>query len=410
MTQPPVRWVASDDALAEVIGTPGGRARLRRRHRVPPRAHLLPEGRAACSSPGRRPASRSSIRSPSTSSRCAALLDGDATGRAARRPAGPRGAAPRLRHGAPRTCSTPSSPPASSATARPSLTNLLVVRALDPPAQGRPPHRLAASGRSRTSSARTPRPTSPTCSSCATSSSPSSRRSVGSSGPSTSARSCGTRPVGPPDPSRAWLRIKDHRHLRGASRGVAQEVAAWRERRAAVARSAGALRAPRPRDPRHRPAPAVRSRRPAPGARARRAGAEEAARRRAPRTRSQSARPLPSEEITQADTEEIPRDLRPAVTLVSAWVSQLARDLHIDTTLLATRSDLVDLLVDADRRALASRLAGRARRRSDPPPRRRRSRARVRRRGRVAARAALRVHGPTADAHGSDGEDDRLIG
>src|SRR5215467_2449698 len=42
-----------------------------------------------------------------------------------------------------------------------------------------------------------------------------------------------TRPVGPPDPSRAWLRIKDHRHLRGASRGVAQEVAAWRERRAA---------------------------------------------------------------------------------------------------------------------------------------------------------------------------------
>src|SRR6185295_2711418 len=52
--------------------------------------------------------------------------------------------------------------------------------------------------------------------------------------------------------------------------------------------------------------------------------------------------------ITQADVEEIPRDLRPAVTLVSAWVSQLARDLHIDTTLLATRNDLVDLLVDAD--------------------------------------------------------------
>ena len=42
-----------------------------------------------------------------------------------------------------------------------------------------------------------------------------------------------TRPAGPPEPDRAWLRIKDHRHLRGASRGVAQEVAAWRERRAA---------------------------------------------------------------------------------------------------------------------------------------------------------------------------------
>src|SRR5262249_30656486 len=60
---------------------------------------------------------------------------------------------------------------------------------------------------------------------------------------------------------------------------------------------------------------------------------------------------LSSDAITQADTEEIPRDLRPAVTLVSAWVSQLARDLHIDTTLLATRSDLVDLLVaDEDAR------------------------------------------------------------
>ena len=57
---------------------------------------------------------------------------------------------------------------------------------------------------------------------------------------------------------------------------------------------------------------------------------------------------LPPEAITQADTEEIPRDLRPAVTLVSAWVSQLARDLRIDTTLLATRSDLVDLLVGAE--------------------------------------------------------------
>jgi ribonuclease D len=30
--------------------------------------------------------------------------------------------------------------------------------------------------------------------------------------------------------------------------------------------------------------------------------------------------------------------------LVSAWVSQLARDEAVDTTLLATRSDLVELL------------------------------------------------------------------
>jgi len=41
---------------------------------------------------------------------------------------------------------------------------------------------------------------------------------------------------------------------------------------------------------------------------------------------------------------ELDRELRPAVTLVSAWISQLARDLEIDTALLATRSDLEMLL------------------------------------------------------------------
>jgi ribonuclease D len=37
---------------------------------------------------------------------------------------------------------------------------------------------------------------------------------------------------------------------------------------------------------------------------------------------------------------ELDRDLRPAVALVSAWVSQLGRDLQLDTGLLATRADL----------------------------------------------------------------------
>ncbi|MGH9302563.1 MAG: ribonuclease D, partial [Acidimicrobiales bacterium] len=40
-------------------------------------------------------------------------------------------------------------------------------------------------------------------------------------------------PHGPRDPDRAWWRMKDSRSLRGSSRGVAQAVAAWRERRAA---------------------------------------------------------------------------------------------------------------------------------------------------------------------------------
>jgi ribonuclease D len=41
----------------------------------------------------------------------------------------------------------------------------------------------------------------------------------------------------------------------------------------------------------------------------------------------------------------VPRDLRPAVSLVSAWVSQLARDTEIDTALLATRADIEALLM-----------------------------------------------------------------
>jgi hypothetical protein len=37
---------------------------------------------------------------------------------------------------------------------------------------------------------------------------------------------------------------------------------------------------------------------------------------------------------------DVERDLRAAVTLASAWVSQLGRQLKIDPSLLATRSDL----------------------------------------------------------------------
>jgi ribonuclease D len=94
---------------------------------------------------------------------------------------------------------------------------------------------------------------------------------------------------------------------------------------------------------------------------------------------------------------------------VSAWVSQLARDLHIDTTLLATRSDLVDLLVDADDARL--RVGWRAELVGDQ----------IRRL--VEGEAALAFDGAggllleprfgfagTSDAPESSGEDDSLIG
>ena len=42
--------------------------------------------------------------------------------------------------------------------------------------------------------------------------------------------------------------------------------------------------------------------------------------------------------------DDLERDLRPAVTLISAWVSQLAKSERIDTSMLATRADLVAFL------------------------------------------------------------------
>ena len=45
-----------------------------------------------------------------------------------------------------------------------------------------------------------------------------------------------------------------------------------------------------------------------------------------------------------ATADDLERTLRPAVALISAWVSQLARDEQVDTALLATRADLVSFL------------------------------------------------------------------
>jgi ribonuclease D len=160
------------------------------------------------------------------------------------------------------------------------------------------------------------------------------------------------RPVGPPDPDRAWLRIKDHRHLKGASRGVAQSVAGWRERRAAaldqpvrfvlpdLAILGIAQRPPKDLDGLRR----VR-------------GLDERSLRKPVGDELLDAirrgATLSADAIAETLGEDVPRDLRPAVTLVSAWVSQLARDLKIDTTLLATRGDLVDLLLGSPDARLA---------------------------------------------------------
>lgn len=152
-----------------------------------------------------------------------------------------------------------------------------------------------------------------------------------------------TEPRGPRDPEEAWRRIKELRHLRGPALAIAQAVAAWRERRAAeldltprfVMSDLGvvtvASAAPRTVEE-------LRSLRGIDGRSLKGGMAEEllgvieGARDSQPaRSRGQS---LP----------ELDAELRPAVPLISAWVSQRSRDLHLETSLLATRADLEDLL------------------------------------------------------------------
>lgn len=145
------------------------------------------------------------------------------------------------------------------------------------------------------------------------------------------------------DPEEAWRKIKEARALRGPSASVARAVAAWRERRAAeidqpvrfvlpdlavVAiaqrkpRSVEDLRRVRGVDGRHLKGPVASS-------------LLEAVQEGVDRPPNTDDRPR---------TDDLDRSLRPAVALVSAWVAQLGRDLHLDTTLLATRADLEALL------------------------------------------------------------------
>jgi ribonuclease D len=148
---------------------------------------------------------------------------------------------------------------------------------------------------------------------------------------------------GPSDPNRAWWRLRDARSLRGSARGVAQEVAAWRELRArtvdvpvrtvlpdlaiqAIAhrppKSAEALNRVRGLDGRNlRPAVAE--------------GVLEAVER---------GKAIEPQDIEMPPAEDVPKELRAPVALVMAWIAQVSRDEKIDSTLLATRSDVAAYL------------------------------------------------------------------
>ncbi|PIE33975.1 MAG: hypothetical protein CSA55_01545 [Ilumatobacter coccineus] len=160
-----------------------------------------------------------------------------------------------------------------------------------------------------------------------------------------------SRPVSGHDPDQAWLKLKDVRRLGSERRAIAQAVAAWRERTAAK------------RDvPVRQVLPdlailGISQRRPS--------TLRELGQARGVDDRFRSGKI--AEEILAAVAagkmaspperpqggDELARDLRPAVTLISAWVSQVAKAEKIDTAILATRADLVAFLSGAPDARLA---------------------------------------------------------
>jgi ribonuclease D len=147
------------------------------------------------------------------------------------------------------------------------------------------------------------------------------------------------RSQGPPDPSRSWWKLRDARQLRGSSRGVAQEVAAWRERRAQVVDLPVrtvlpdlALQAIA-----HRPPASTEALHHLRGMDGRHLRPEVASNLLAAVERGAA---LPAGELRLPPAEDVPKELRASVALLMAWVAQLARDERIDAALLATRGDL----------------------------------------------------------------------
>ena len=146
------------------------------------------------------------------------------------------------------------------------------------------------------------------------------------------------------DPEVAWRRIKEARQLRGQARSVARAVAAWREEEAA--RQDQPVRFVLPDiaiiSMANRPPKDVGALKKVRGIDGRHLRKGQAERLLEVVAAGRSVEPPPARDVDP----QLDRNLRPAITLVSAWVSQLARDLDLDTALLATRQDIEDLLSD----------------------------------------------------------------
>ena len=150
------------------------------------------------------------------------------------------------------------------------------------------------------------------------------------------------KPAGPSSPEDAWLKIKEVRTLKGSARGVAQALGQWRELRAMNANipprrvlSDMALLGIAQAQPQNSDE-LFRAR----GVEQRQLGAEM--------TREVLAAVaqgvILDVKFPVSDQEDVDKDLRPAVGLITAWVGELARIHQIDATLLGTRLDILQFL------------------------------------------------------------------
>lgn len=160
------------------------------------------------------------------------------------------------------------------------------------------------------------------------------------------------KPVGSVEPSMAWTRLKDVRGLRPRPRAVAQAIAAWRERTAQernipvrqVLPDLAVLGIAQRQPSNAKELSQAR------GVDDRFTRGKVAEQLLAAVAEGRSAEPPPA----VASNEDLDRELRPAVTLIAAWVSQVAKRERIDTATLATRADLVAFLSGEPGARLAS--------------------------------------------------------
>jgi ribonuclease D len=145
-----------------------------------------------------------------------------------------------------------------------------------------------------------------------------------------------------PEPDTAWWRIKGARQLRGATRGVAQAVAAWRERTAEsldvpprYVLSDLALAGIVSRPPKNREdLTGIRGI----DGRLRDSQATDLL------DAIASGSELGTDDLRLPEPERVDRSLGPAVTVLGAWLAQRASELDLDPSLLATRAELAHLL------------------------------------------------------------------